>query len=100
MPVSRLYRHFKGKTGGPEAGARDDSTSTPSAPTPSQPPRPESTLRWRLTLLIALAIPVFLETLDYTGQKNVPGSVSVPSFYCFIVSSRCHRSIQHCGKLS
>jgi hypothetical protein len=28
---------------------------------------PKSKLRWKLTLMVALFIPVFLETLDYTG---------------------------------
>jgi hypothetical protein len=29
----------------------------------------KSSLKWKLTLMLALLIPIFLETLDYTGES-------------------------------
>lgn len=34
-------------------------------------------LKWRLRLMIALALPVFLETLDYTGELQLKKWVEI-----------------------
>lgn len=34
------------------------------------PAGPKTPLRWRILLMAALLIPVFLETLDYTGELS------------------------------
>ena len=78
-----LYRHLRGKyqarqaklDGRPPAPAPEasqTSSSTRDDVQPSTPPAP-SKVSWRshVLLMIALVIPVFLETLDYTGTHDI-----------------------------
>ena len=72
MLVSKIYQYFKGKPEAPASVAADGEQKGEVAPADPvvQPQGSNQSLRWRVTLLIALAIPVFLETLDYTGLEN------------------------------
>ncbi len=47
-----------------------DSSSTP-GPQPTS--KPSSSAKWKLLLMAALVVPVFFETLDYTGEHYVVG---------------------------
>src|ERR1700722_6563422 len=96
MIIRAIYRYIKSKRNPSEPPSRD--VVTPVAPasplTDNQPPESKKllvskTLLWRLSLMVSLAIPVILETLDYTG-KRLRGHcirVDLPN-----LSSRCHRS--------
>lgn len=88
--VRYLYRKYKDRNG---AGAQREVTAEPAfrdehdyqneesniSPGLGIPPRHQaattsdtrntkSSMRWKLTLSVALLIPIFLETLDYTGE--------------------------------
>jgi hypothetical protein len=60
MLVSKIFKGFR------KPGAPPEQTELVSAPATVAPSQ-GTTVGRRVTLLIALAIPVFLETLDYTG---------------------------------
>lgn len=87
MVVITLYRYIRkqiGKKNGPAAqdvvppmtGAfagssipqRDDSDTTEQ--------NNSGSLKWKIMLMIGLAIPIFLETLDYTGTSSFSYSAS------------------------
>ena len=79
-----LYRYIKAKrarkaqaaaSGDPAHSAQpvqpvgpDDEVSTPQATPQMNKSEDTMSVKWRIMLMIALAIPVFLETLDYTGE--------------------------------
>ena len=54
---------------GPRATHGHDATDSPSTPQPSS--KPSSSAKWKLLLMAALVVPVFFETLDYTGEHHV-----------------------------
>lgn len=58
------------KSEDPIAGQDSSDTITVHGAEPSgtADPRPKTPMRWRILLMAALLIPVFLETLDYTGR--------------------------------
>lgn len=59
----------------PQSTAQDDAqSSTPSRDQPvnnADAGQDGQSLTWRLLLMVALIIPVFLETLDYTGTSAI-----------------------------
>ncbi len=51
----------------PQPEVPNPSTSTPPSTSSQREERGDSSTKWTIMLMVALAIPVFLETLDYTG---------------------------------
>ncbi|PSR81138.1 hypothetical protein PHLCEN_2v6473 [Hermanssonia centrifuga] len=77
MLTVALYRILKAKwenRHGDTDAANNNDAPQPEAPNPRTPPstssqreeRGDSSTKWTIMLMVALAIPVFLETLDYT----------------------------------
>ena len=66
-PGKFLYQFIKSQCARRSAacGTSEDETVTDR---PAQQSSNKTTILWRVTLLFALAIPIFLETLDYTGE--------------------------------
>lgn len=54
---------------GPRATRDHGATNATSSPPPS--PKPSSSAKWKLLLMAALVVPVFFETLDYTGEHHI-----------------------------
>ena len=57
-------------------GRGDSGAQTPcnpqQAPPPPKPGGLSSSTKWRIMLMLALLLPVFFETLDYTGPSPCP----------------------------
>lgn len=79
--MDTLKPHHQASSSEPSnAAAATKTTDSNSEPQASQPQRqpPGASFRWGLTLLFALAIPIFLETLDYTGWLEFINAISGP----------------------
>lgn len=81
------------------------SDSTASAPAPSGAKKGlSSETKWNLMLMGALAIPVFLETLDYTGKTvaylTMTPPLTFPSSRRHCTSTYCCTSIYRCARLT
>lgn len=69
-----LFRYLKRKSN--ERKARKDGTvdvppteSQPDTAASSRPSMTRAQVLWNIALMVGLVIPVFLETLDYTGKR-------------------------------
>lgn len=76
----------------PQRQDAQESASTVQETSGEEAPKDHSTLKWNLMLLAALALPVFFETVDYTGQSH-PNILKV-LLLIFRYSCR-HRSGSH-----
>ena len=65
----------------PTTNAADDSPS-PKSHVEQSSKSTKSVIVWRLMLMLALAIPIFLETLDYTGKSTLTSQLATLRVLC------------------
>lgn len=53
-----------------EDGPRSAHEPSDSSSTPQPSSKPSTSVKWKLLLMAALVVPVFFETLDYTGENS------------------------------
>ena len=68
----------------PDRDADSQTTVPPARASPTPHTRISSSLKWKLMLMAALFVPVFFETVDYTGEHRTYRWCGYPGTHQFV----------------